>query len=430
MPLHTPKPAATTFTVLLGAVVLAAGGLGRAESVTPTTCRSRQVDLYYRVTGAPDAAVELWYTRDRGVTWQSWGKDDDRVSPLSFAAPSEGMFGFTLIAHVGGQPSRPAPVAFEPPQRWVFVDATPPLAQWNGVEPAEGFAVNRTLQLRWTAHDDNLAARPVGLSYQSSIDQVWHEIDNSVANAGSYDWKVPATVAGQITVKLIVRDEGGHAVERLFGPVCLDKYLQTAGVHSLTGQAEAKSATVTQPAETSILAASTQPALPRVDLLKQRVAADLYRQATWHMSRGQYAVAAERLHESLEQDPDLLDARNDLAGIFYRQQDYDRAIAEYQTVLTKKPDHESALYNAAWSYASKRDYEQARTMLTRLLAVNDHNANAWLDLGDVLFMMNDATNARGNWRRATKVDPSAKEVVEKAQRRLDQYGADQVSSTR
>jgi tetratricopeptide (TPR) repeat protein len=338
----------------------------------------------------------------------------------------------------------------------VFIDATPPLAQWNAVEPAEDFATSRRLQLRWTAHDDNLGSRPVSLSYQSSIDQAWHTIDDAVANTGLYDWKVPENVGGQITLKLLVRDQGGQTVERPFGPLALSKI--AAKAISNEPQALARPGSPeparadTRPANVAI--SSTAPAnvvnaraprltespgllpdLPatatrpgavaksRVDLVKQRMAADLYRQGSWHLERGQYAVAAERLRESLEHDPDLQEAHRDLAGIFYRQQDYDRAISEYQAVLSRNANHESALYGSALAYVAKRDYSQTREMLTRLLAVNDRNAEAWLDLGDVLFMMGDVINARANWRQAAKVDPSAQEVVTKAQRRLEQYGA-------
>ncbi|MBI4580699.1 MAG: tetratricopeptide repeat protein [Planctomycetes bacterium] len=392
-----------------------------AESSTPISIRSRQVELHYRVTGSADAEVELWYTRDRGLTWHRWGKDEDRASPIVFSAPGEGLYGFVMIAHVAGSPTRPAPTSYESPQRWVFIDATPPLAQWDGAEPADDFATNRTLQLRWTAHDDNLTARPIRLMYQSTIDQAWHSIDEAVANTGLYDWKVPESLGGQITLKLIVRDQGEHVVERTFGPLALDRYVANSisakppaagdANPQAAGDASSRPAAATQPASTA-----------RVDLLKQRMAADLHRQASWHLGRGQYAVAAERLREAIDQDPDLLEARQDLAGIFYRQQDYDRAVAEYQTVLGRNPNHESALYGAALAYVAKRDYHQSREMLTRLLAVNDRNAEAWLDLGDVLFMMGDVINARGQWRRALKVDPAATEAIAKAQRRLELYG--------
>lgn len=403
---------------------------GAVGNPSITSIRSRQIELHYSISAAvQDVQVELWYTRDRGATWQSSGTDADRTSPIVFTAPSEGLYGFTLIPAVAGQPSRPSPNAYEAPQRWVFIDSTPPLAQFNGVEPGEDFASTRLLQLRWTAHDDNLAARPISLSYQSSMDQNWREIEGPLANTGAYDWRVPGDVAGMVTLKIIVRDQGGYAVERTFGPIELEKYAAKPAAMALTGSPRSESAD----AATSVAAspfATTQPAAkPRVDLLKQRMAADLYRQGSWHLVRGQYAVAAERMREALDSDPDLLEARHDLAGIFYRQQDYDRAIDEYQGVLSRNANYESALYGAALAYVAKRDYDRSREMLTRLLQVNDRNAEAWLDLGDVLFMTGDVTNARANWRRAMKIDPSAKEVLAKAQRRLDLYGtADQLSS--
>lgn len=434
--------------ILAMAVACGLPPVASAESSTPVSIRSRQLELHYRVNGTSDGVVELWFTRDRGMTWQSAGTDADGKSPVVFSAPGEGLFGFVMIPRVGGQPVRPAPKPHEAPQRWAFIDATPPLAQWNGVEPVDEPGAARTIQLRWTAHDDNLAARPIGLSYRSSIDQVWHPIDDAVANTGLYDWTVPAEVAGSVTFKLLVRDEGGHSVERLFGPLSLDKYLRVGNgkpqaaenataraADSAKPQAVATVVEETTPAASHsdiLLATGTQPsaAPSRTDLLKQRMAADLYRQASWHLLRGQYAVAAERLRESLEQDPDLLEARHDLAGIFYRQEDYDRAITEYQGVLSRDPNYESALYGAALAYVAKRDYHHSRDMLSRLLTVNDRNAEAWLDLGDVLFMMGDVINARGHWRRAIKIDPSADELVQKARRRLDLYGSEQLSSAK
>lgn len=410
-----------------------------AADSTLQSLRARQIELHYRVAGsAPDSIVELWYTRDRGASWQAYGKDDDRTSPMLFDAPSEGLYGFMLVPHLGGQPVRPLPTAYEAPQRWVFIDATPPLAQWHGVEPAENFATSRVLQLRWTAHDDNLAPRPVSLSYQSSADQNWNEIDNAVANTGLYDWRVPETVAGAVSFKLIIRDQGGHAVERTFGPIALDKLARLTVTTATTDRPTAPAASPTPATRPDLLsmldspaAPASQPATPHVDLLKQRMAADLYRQGSWYLVHGQYALAAERMREAIENDPDLLEARHDLAGIFYRQQDYDRAIAEYQSVLSRNANYESALYGAALAYVAKRDYHQSREMLTRLLKINDRNAEAWLDLGDVTFMMGDVINARANWRRVQKLDSATTDVVSKAQRRLELYGpTDELSSAK
>lgn len=411
---------------------------------TPLCIRSRSIELDYRVTGAAgEVDVNLYYTRDRGASWQCYGRDEDRASPMVFTVPSEGLYGFMMVASLGGKLAQPGTRAHESPQQWVFVDATPPLAQWNGVEPADDFARTRTLQLRWTAHDDYFSVRPIGLFYQSSIDQNWRTVEEAIANTGLYDWQLPDGVRGQLALKLIVRDRVGHAVERIFGPIDLDRFAEPAPEPAAAAGTRGSGATSeqspgTRPAVEIGLSgtagtngSATRPASgPRVDLLRQRMAADLYRQASWHLVRGQYAVAAERLREALDQDPGLLEARHDLAGIFYRQQDYDRAIREYEAVLSRNANYESALYGAALAYVAKRDYDHSRDMLTRLLAVNDRNAEAWLDLGDVLFMMGDATNARSHWRRAATIDSSAKAVIAKSQRRLQLYGAAEELSRR
>ena len=55
--------------------------------------RTRQFEIAYQVNedALPLRAVELWYTFDRGQTWHNYGRDEDSASPMSFAAPREGL---------------------------------------------------------------------------------------------------------------------------------------------------------------------------------------------------------------------------------------------------------------------------------------------------------------------------------------------------
>lgn len=440
---HHPRRCPHAVWGLVAAWTVVCPGWAAESAYSPISIRTRQIEIDYQLSGsAGTTQVELWYTRDRGLTWQSAGVDTDGTSPFVFAAPSEGLYGFVLIAREGDRTSRPAPQRQDPAERWVFIDATPPLVQWDRVEPGDGFAEHRVLRLQWTAHDDHLTSRPIGLFYQSTVDQAWRVIANPIANTGRYDWTVPRDMAGQLTLKITVRDEGGQVVERLFGPVSLDRYPASPSTAEVAQSRPAAAAASTRPAGMAAMPrmgmspgllpdvppVSTRPAA-RVDLLRQRMATDLYRKGSWYLLRGQHAVAAERFREALEQDPDLIEARQDLAGILYQQQEYDQALENYLGVLSRSANHEGALYGAALAYVAKKDYHQSREMLTRLLKANDHNAEAWLDLGDVLFMTGDIINARAHWRQAAKVDPAAREVMEKARRRLDIYGpADEVTS--
>lgn len=393
----------------------------------PILARSQVIELDYRTSGAGSSVeIDLWYTRDRAVTWQRYGSDHDRQSPIEFTAPAEGLYGFFLVVKEGERASSGAPQSGQAPHRWVFIDYTPPLVQWTGVEPNDDFIHRRSVQLRWIAHDDHLCNRPVSLDYQCSVDQQWQVIERDLPNNGRYDWTVPATVSAQLTLRLTVRDRGGHVVERLLGPMPLSKW---------------QSGFATQPASTSFEifrgGPASRPALP-LGLLdaepaprlgaglgsaeRQRAQA-LYKQGSWHLLRGQYALAAERFREALEADPAMVAAMNDLAGIYYLQKDYHKAVELYGGALKVDRQDPQALRGAALAYVALRQYPKSRDLLRQLLSANDRDAEALLDLGDVMFMMGDRDEARQNWDRAATADLKADEVVRKAKQRLQLYGS-------
>jgi len=393
----------------------------QANGSRPILIRCARLELHYQLeaTGSP-AEIQLWYTRDRGVTWHMWGVDEDQSSPIVFVAPAEGLYGFTLIARNNHKIAENPPQPHDPPQRWALIDYTPPLAQWDQVEPADNFATKPVLRLRWTAHDDHLASRPISLWYHASIDQKWHPIEQELPNAGWYDWSMPENLSGQITLKLIVRDEAGHTVERTFGPKPVEHWRTSAGTTA--------PATTTDPA--SPPPQKTQPQnVPVISFQKRQEAEELYRKGSWHLIRDQYALAAERFREALECNPNMLAAMNDLAGIHYLQQDYDQALELYQSVLQRDGKHPLALRGTALAYLSQRKYPQARDMWQKLLAVDKKNAATWMDLGDVMFLMGDRANAQDHWRQATQVDRSAQAVIQKARSRLKLYGTTPPSTT-
>ncbi len=409
-------------------------GASLADEGSVAPIRSRQVELHYRLTATGQAEVDLWYTRDRGATWTRFGSDPDRRSPMIFVAPAEGMYGLMLIARQGTRLSRQPPQPGQAPQRWILVDETPPLAQWEGVEPAAVEGRGGVVQLRWTAYDTNLAARPVGLAYRTAGEETWRSIDDALPNTGRFDWEVEGGITEPVSFRLTVRDMGGHIVERIIGPVSVasgrpvampgDTAVEDSGAAVRLGEP----VPATRPAlmtETRLslkppeaVAAASRPA----DADAQREAERLYRQGSWHLLRGEYGLAAERFREVLEIDPNMVSTLNDLAGIHYLQKDYDRAIELYERALARDAKHREALRGAALAYVGRREYSPSREMLGRLLEQDAHDAEAWQDLGDVLFMTGERGDALGHWSRATTADPRADAVIRKAKRRLELYG--------
>ena len=392
-----------------------------AELEVPTV-RSREVALHYRLNGASDdARVRLWYTRDRGATWREYDVSDQQGSPLRFIAPAEGLYGFYMAALDGDRSTGEAPEPSQTPQWLIFVDYTPPLVQWEGIETTVGFESDRRVQLRWRAFDNQLNDRPITLWYQSSIDQQWVVIGERLPNTGRYDWRLPEGLSGQVSVRLAVRDAGGHLVERVYGPVPVDRFFASglsaapAATQPATDRPSAAVVSAPQP--------STRPAGPVVDPETARAARRMYEQGRWHLGRGQYAVAAERFREAFEQDPTALNALNDLAGVLYLQNRYDQAEQTYQSVLEHQAGHLDALRGAFLAAVARKRYPESRDYLLRLLDEKETDAQGWLDLGDVLFMMGEHSRARDSWNKAATVDPKADAIVLKAGQRLKSYAA-------
>jgi tetratricopeptide (TPR) repeat protein len=91
---------------------------------------------------------------------------------------------------------------------------------------------------------------------------------------------------------------------------------------------------------------------------------------------GEKYVQAQKWYElALQKEPKNTDVRTDLGLTFFLREpkDIDRAIKEYNTVLSIKPDHEVALQNLSLAYTEKGDRTNFQNTLERLKKVNPNN---------------------------------------------------------
>ena len=132
-------------------------------------------------------------------------------------------------------------------------------------------------------------------------------------------------------------------------------------------------------------------------------------------------MAIERLREALELDPSSFPAANDLAGLFYRSKQYKRAIELYQRALGIAPDRREPLQGLALAFIAQRDYARARRALEKLVAGDQHDAQTWLNLGDVALLAGDGAEAQRCWQQSATVDASDTETIRQARQRLATY---------
>ena len=392
-------------SVAIGATSVAAGADPDAIQV-----RSRVFDIEYSLNedALPLASVQLWCTSDGGATWKDFGFDDDRQSPIVFHAPMEGLYGFFVVLANATGPSSAGPTPKTQPHLWAFVDYTPPIVQLHPLRPTTLLG-QRVLQVRWTAIDPNFGARPVEIAYQRPPDETWYPATpDPMANTGRYDWRTPEHLSGRIAVRVTVADKGGH---RTVSERQVIELPPLQSVHRIGPAALGAPATVRATAGDNV----ALPGSPRSNERANR----LFAEAVECKQRGDYREGIARLRQAVKLNPQWPEAFAELADMFYRIGELDRAVSAYELALKQQPAMRTALRGAAMVYRQKNNYAAAAQALRAILRYNPNDAEVWMNLGDVAVYQGDEVLARECYTRATQINPGATRVIADARKRLE-----------
>jgi hypothetical protein len=153
--------------------------------------------------------VEVWMTRDEGMTWQRLCEDTNRHSPVEFDLPGEGVFGISLVITNGTGFGGTPPTRGDVPDYWVEVDTTRPVAQLSSVRPGTGPDAG-TLLISWHASDKNLGDSPIDLYYANHQEGPWQPIARGAKNEGSFRWMLPREAGQEFYIRMEVTDRAGN----------------------------------------------------------------------------------------------------------------------------------------------------------------------------------------------------------------------------
>ena len=177
--------------------------------------------------------VELWATRDGGQQWVNFGADADNRSPIRVTVPAAGVYGFRLVVNGANGAAVPTPSAGEQPELVIGVDLEEPTGDLQAAEIGQGNLADHLL-IRWTAADENLDDRPVGLFYSSEPQGPWSTIATDIDNNGQYAWRLLRQVPEKLFLRLEVRDKAGNvAVRQSPAPVVLNLPQPTGRLRSV-----------------------------------------------------------------------------------------------------------------------------------------------------------------------------------------------------
>ena len=106
---------------------------------------------------------------------------------------------------------------------------------------------------------------------------------------------------------------------------------------------------------------------------------------TVQFNRGQNAEAIESYSHALMCRPDFVDAWINRANVGYKMGDWSRALGDLDKAQELKPDTAVIPHLRGLIYTAARDYAAAKTEFRKLLKRDRENAEAWINLGAVLY---------------------------------------------
>jgi hypothetical protein len=169
---------------------------------------SRKFSLDYEVESAGRAGVEeveLWGTSDRGTTWKRWGADPDRQTPFDIETNNDGVYGFCIVVVAKNGLATPRPLQGTPPDMFIVVDTLKPVARITGATYGEGDQTG-SLLIRYTCEDENVAPRPISLSFSNSPQGPWTTIAAGLENSGGYVWPADPQLPRQLYLRIDATD--------------------------------------------------------------------------------------------------------------------------------------------------------------------------------------------------------------------------------
>ena len=124
------------------------------------------------------------------------------------------------------------------------------------------------------------------------------------------------------------------------------------------------------------------------------------RLATEYVRKGMFSSAMEAAKEALKLDPNYLDARMILAGLYSTTHEAHAAVAEYDQVLKMDPKHEEAAVYRSQVLIEDGKVQQAVTGLKGFLKTNADSTLVWYYLGRAEQQLDHVSEAATAYRRA------------------------------
>jgi hypothetical protein len=153
--------------------------------------------------------VELWSTRDGGLSWQKAAVDDDAVSPINVVLPAAGLYGFRLEIVPDVPDSGTGPRPGDAAESWIGIDEDPPHVEFLGAARlSEGETSG--IVIRYTSRDQLPAPKTARLLFSPNAEGPWATIATAVDNQGEYRWQPDRATPARVYLRIEIADAAGN----------------------------------------------------------------------------------------------------------------------------------------------------------------------------------------------------------------------------
>jgi hypothetical protein len=158
---------------------------------------------------APRLRVELWSTRDGGLSWQKAAVDDDDASPINVVLPAAGLYGFRLEIVPDAPDTGTGPRPGDAAESWIGIDEDPPHVELLGAA-----RVSETdpsgIVIRYTSRDQLPAPKTARLLFSPNAEGPWATIVTGIDNQGEYRWQPDRVTPARVYLRIEVADAAGN----------------------------------------------------------------------------------------------------------------------------------------------------------------------------------------------------------------------------
>ncbi|MFM8891719.1 MAG: hypothetical protein ACKOTB_08885 [Planctomycetia bacterium] len=153
--------------------------------------------------------VELWSTRDGGLSWQRSAVDDDAVSPVNVVLPAAGLYGFRLEVVPDVPDAGPGPRPGDVAESWIGIDEDPPHVELLAASRLQEGEESGVL-VRYTSHDQLPAPKSARLLFSPNAEGPWATIAKDLDNQGEHRWQPDRATPARVFVRVEVTDAAGN----------------------------------------------------------------------------------------------------------------------------------------------------------------------------------------------------------------------------